>query len=98
MKTRADGDEAMKMLESDEAINVLIFDYDLPGMNGVELTRHARTLPHRRRTPVIIFTGSDIEQEAWRAGASAVLHKPHELSRLPAMVMRLLSKATTGGE
>lgn len=98
VKTRADGAEAMKVLESDEPVNVLIFDYDLPGMNGVELTRRARTLPHRRRTPVIIFTGSDIEQEAWRAGASAVLHKPHELGRLPAMVMRLLSKATTGGE
>lgn len=98
VKTRADGTEAMKILESDEVINVLIFDYDLPGMNGVELTRHARTLPHRRRTPVIIFTRSDIEQEAWRAGASAVLHKPHEMGRLPAMVMRLLSKATTGGE
>lgn len=98
VKTRADGAEAMKILEGDEVINVLIFDYDLPGMNGVELTRHARTLPHRRRTPIIIFTASDIEQDAWRAGASAVLHKPHELGRLPAMVMRLLSKATTGGE
>ena len=98
VKTRADGAEAMKILEGDEPFNVLIFDYDLPGRSGTELTRHARSLPHRRRTPIIIFTAADIEQEAWRAGASAVLHKPHELGRLPAMVMRLLSKEATGGE
>lgn len=42
VKTRADGAEAMKILEGDEAINVLIFDYDLPGRNGIELTRCAR--------------------------------------------------------
>jgi CheY-like chemotaxis protein/Flp pilus assembly protein TadD len=98
VKTRADGAEAMKILEADEPFHVLIFDYDLPGHNGIELTRHARTLRHRRRTPIIIFTASDIEQEAWRVGASAVLHKPHELGRLPSMVMRLLSKETTSGE
>jgi len=96
--TCASGAQAAAILDGDEPFNVFIFDYDLPGRNGVELVRHARTLPHRRRTPIIMLTGSDIEPEAWRAGASAVLHKPHELGRLPAMVIRLLSKATTGGE
>lgn len=98
VKTRANGAEAMKILEGNEPINVFIFDYDLPGHDGIELTRHARSLPHWRRTPIIIFTAADIEQDAWRAGASAVLHKPDELGRLPTMVMRLLSKETTGGE
>jgi CheY-like chemotaxis protein/tetratricopeptide (TPR) repeat protein len=94
VETCAGGAEAMKILDGDEPF--LIFDYDLPSRNGVELMRHARTLPHRRRTPIIMFTASDIEQDAWRAGASAVLRKPDDLGRLSEMVTRLLSKDTTG--
>jgi CheY-like chemotaxis protein len=96
VETCASGAEATKILEGDEPFNVFIFDYDLPGRNGVELTRHARTLPHRRRTPIIMFTASDIDQDAWRAGASAVLRKPEDLGRLPETVTRLLSKDATG--
>lgn len=96
VETCADGTEAMKILASDEPYNILIFGYDLPGPNGIELTRHARTLPHRRRTPIIMFSASNIEQDAWRAGASAVLRKPDEVARLPETVTRLLSKDTTG--
>ena len=92
----ADGGEAMKILASDEPYNVLIFDYDLPGHDGIELTRHARTLPHRRRTPIIMFSAGNIEQDAWRAGASAVLRKPEDVGRLSETVTRLLSKDTTG--
>lgn len=96
VETCADGAEAMKILAGDEPYNVLIFDYDLPGHNGVELTRRARALPHRRRTPIIMFSASNIEQDAWRAGASAVLRKPDEVGRLSETVTRLLSKDPTG--
>lgn len=96
VETCADGAEAMKILAGDEPYNVLIFDYDLPSHNGIELTRYARTLPHRRRTPIIMFSASNIEQDAWRAGASAVLRKPDDVGRLSETVTRLLSKDTTG--
>lgn len=95
VETCADGAEAMKILVGDEPYNVLIFDYDLPGHNGIELTRHARALPHRRRTPIIMFSAGNIEQAAWRAGASAVLRKPDDVGRLSETVTRLLSKDTT---
>jgi CheY-like chemotaxis protein len=95
VNTCASGAQATAILDGTEPYNVFIFDYDLPGRNGVELTRHARTLPHRRRTPIIMFTGSDIEQNAWRAGASAVLRKPEDLGRLSETVTRLLNKDTT---
>ena len=42
VETCADGTEVMKILAGDEPYNVLIFDYDLPGHSGVELTRRAR--------------------------------------------------------
>src|ERR1044072_7220414 len=40
----------MKILAGDEPYNVLIFDYDLPGHNGIELTCHARALPQDRKS------------------------------------------------
>jgi hypothetical protein len=46
----ADGTEAMKIIASSVPYNILSFDYSLPGHNGIELTRHARTLSHRRPT------------------------------------------------
>jgi CheY-like chemotaxis protein len=96
VETCPDGTEAMKILAGDEPYNVLIFDYDLPGHSGIELTRHARALPHRRRTPVIMFSAGNIEQAAWRVSASAVLRKPEEVGRLSETVTSLLSKDTTG--
>ena len=92
------GAEAAKILESNDRYNLFIFDYDLPGLNGIELTRRARTLRHRRRTPIIIFSASDVEPNAWRAGASAFLMKPHDVGRLSETVTRLLSKDPTGEE
>jgi CheY-like chemotaxis protein len=93
-----DGAEAAKILESNDRYDLFIFDYDLPGLNGIELTRRARALRHRRRTPIIIFSASDVEPNAWRAGASAFLTKPHDMGRLSETVTRLLSKDTTDRE
>jgi CheY-like chemotaxis protein len=92
------GAEAAKILESNDRYNLFIFDYDLPGLNGIDLTRRARALRHRRRTPIIMFSASDVEPQAWHAGASAFLMKPHDVGRLSETVTRLLSKDPTDRE
>jgi CheY-like chemotaxis protein len=91
--TCADGAEAMKILASDAPFNLVIFDYDLPGKNGIELIRYGRTLRHRRRTPFIMFSASNAESEAWRAGADAFLRKPEDVGSLAATITRLLTKS-----
>lgn len=93
VETCADGAEALKILAGKEPYSILIFDYDLPGHNGIELTHYVRTLSHRRRTPIIMFSASNIEPDAWRAGANAVLQKPQDMNRLSETVTRLLSKS-----
>ncbi len=94
----ADGVEAMRKIESKERYDLLIFDNELPGHSGIELTRRARKLPHRRRTPIIMLSGSEVEAEAWGAGANAFLMKPQEIGQLTGMVMRLLVKDATHGK
>jgi DNA-binding response OmpR family regulator len=40
---------------------ILLFAYDLPGINGLELVRRARNLAHRSRTAVGVLSASSVE-------------------------------------
>jgi CheY-like chemotaxis protein len=91
----ADGTEAMRKIESKARYHLLILDNQLPGKDGLELARRARQLPHRRRTPIIMLSASDVERDALRVGVNAFLRKPQEIKRLSATVTRLLTKNTT---
>ena len=92
----ADGAEAMRKIESKARYHLLILDNQLPGKDGLELARRARQLPHRRRTPIIMLSASDVEQDALRAGVNAFLRKPQDIRRLTAVVTRLLTKDLSG--
>src|SRR5438270_6873643 len=78
----ADGWTAMARLESSESYALLLFDNELPGVNGLELARRARSLAHRRSTPVVIVSASEVEAEALSAGADVFLRKPQDMGRL----------------
>ncbi len=91
----ADGMEAMRKIESKARYHLLILDNQLSGKDGLELVRRARQLPHRRRTPIIMLSASDVERDALRAGVNAFLRKPQDIKRLSATVTRLLTKNTT---
>jgi CheY-like chemotaxis protein/tetratricopeptide (TPR) repeat protein len=91
----ADGMDAIRKIESKARYHLLILDNQLPGKDGLELARRARQLPHRRRTPIIMLSASDVERDALRAGVNAFLRKPQDIGRLSATVMRLLTKNTT---
>lgn len=90
----ADGTEALRKIESKTRYDLLILDNQLPGTDGLEVARQARQLQHRRRTPIIMLSASEVEQEAYRAGVSAFLRKPQDIGQLPATVTRLLKKQT----
>jgi CheY-like chemotaxis protein len=92
----ADGTEAMRKIESKTRFHLLILDNALPGHDGLELARRARELPHRRRTPIIMLSASDVEQDALHAGVNAFLRKPQDIRHLTATAARLLTKDLTG--
>ena len=85
-----DGLAALTILQSTEPYALLIFDNELSGINGIELVRRARQIPHRKRTPIIMLSASDCEQEAWRAGVDAFLHKPEQMIQLTVITKRIL--------
>ena len=88
--TCADGAEARRRISGSEHYDLLLLDNQLPGVSGIELLRHARSLSHRRRTPVIVLSASDVETEAWGAGADAFLKKPDDMGAIAGTIKRLL--------
>jgi CheY-like chemotaxis protein len=85
-----DGDAALRKLTSDERVDLLLLDNELPGVNGLDLVRRTRKMTHRRRTPIVMLSGNDCETEAWRAGVDAFLKKPAQVNELPSTIARLL--------
>ncbi|HEX8131237.1 MAG TPA: response regulator [Pyrinomonadaceae bacterium] len=92
-----DGAAALKKLEADEPYDLIILDVQLPGESGLSLVQRARQLAHRRRTPIILFTGSLRHDEALAAGADAFLNKPTGLKDLISTCNSLLNRNSGNG-
>lgn len=85
-----DGITALAKINSNEHYDLITLDNDLPGVSGLELLKHARSLSHRQQVPIIMCSASDIEREAWRAGANAFLRKPEDMNAIAETVASLL--------
>lgn len=85
-----DGDAALRGLESHAQYDLIITENDLPGASGLELIRSARTLTHRRHTPIIMFSSGPHREESRRAGANEFLNKPEGIYTVGETVALLL--------
>jgi CheY-like chemotaxis protein len=85
-----DGDSALRKLTSDERVDLLLVDNELPGLSGLDLVKRVRKMTHRRRLPIVMLSGNDCETDAWRAGVDAFLKKPDQVNELPSTISRLL--------
>ena len=96
--TAADAEEALELLK-DFRPKLILMDIQLPGMDGLQLTRLLKADPATRDIIVIALTayamkGDDLKVLA--AGCDAYVTKPIDLDSLPALVANhLASKVTT---
>jgi DNA-binding NtrC family response regulator len=77
--------DALSALDAYRArgFDIVLTDMAMPGMNGIQLLRELRAYDPEAR--VLIFTGQalpNLIEEATRAGALSVLHKPFELEEV----------------
>jgi CheY-like chemotaxis protein len=93
VETCADGPQALKRITGDAHYDLLLLEYDLPGLNGIELLQEARALAHRRGILVIVLSGAPVEQAVMRAGSDAFLRKPEGISLVVEAISKLLSSA-----
>jgi CheY-like chemotaxis protein len=91
--TASDGAEAAGVLAG-ERVDLLITDYDMPRMNGLDLIRWSQArLPH---VPTVLITGHDPETvmgEGWKGGALRILVKPFTEEHLLLLVGELCGAA-----
>jgi CheY-like chemotaxis protein len=83
----------LKKLISRARYDLLLLNHELPGLNGVQLTKHARKLAHRREIRIIIFSASLDEMAGCEAGADVCLRKPEDTSAVAKTVARLVESA-----
>jgi len=88
-----DGLAALREIESRTHYDLFLLDNELPRLDGWQLIKHARTLPHRQQTPIILMSARDRTTLAQQIGADAFLQKPEGIPRLVAMITALLNQA-----
>lgn len=87
-----DGEEALKMMMSSPA-HIVVSDYNMPKLNGLQLLQAIRTYPATRITPFILLTGSgdrEVLQKAVKLGVNNYLPKPVQ----PAALQKAIQAVT----
>ena len=95
VQTCADGNAGLEHITGPAHYDFLLFDCDVPGINGLELVHRARRLIHRARTPIGVLSANPVEAEAREAGADVFLRKPQDIVSIVETITRLLSQRQT---
>ena len=91
-----DGFEACDQIDGSGAYDIYFVDWQMPGMDGIELTRRIKARSGDRPSVVIMITALDWEQikdEAYSAGVDKCLLKP----LLPSMVIDCMNECLGSG-
>jgi len=84
--------EALEYAQNHEP-DLLITDFRMPEMDGIELIKHFRLIPYYREIPIIMLTGeqdAEIRRKAIEFGASDFLNKPADPIEFSSRVRNLL--------
>ncbi|HEX8549756.1 MAG TPA: response regulator [Cytophagaceae bacterium] len=87
-------EEALQLIVR-ENFDLIISDMQMPGMDGLTLTKKIKELPDRKNIPVILLTsmGDQIHRGAHRNLFASILNKPTKQSILIDKVIELLKLA-----
>lgn len=92
--TGMDDPEAAMRAAAEEAFDLVLVDYVMPGMNGVEFIAALRATPGYAAVPVVMITADldrKVKIDAIDAGATDFLHKPIDPVELKARTRNLLA-------
>jgi two-component system, OmpR family, phosphate regulon response regulator PhoB len=94
--TSKSGDDAVHAVR-DERPDLVILDWMLPGLSGIEICRQIRASLDTRALPIIMLTARGEEADRLRGlqtGADDYMVKPFSVAELLARVQALLRRAT----
>ena len=91
------GKEAMKFLEDDDSISLVILDLMLPDMSGLDICRHIRATNNLKDILVIMVTakGEEVDRVVgFEVGADDYVVKPYSVRELLLRVGRMLKRSS----
>ena len=94
----SDGEEGLLRLK-EKAPDVVILDWMLPKISGIEICRQIRSMPETRNIPIIMLTARSEEADRIRGletGADDYLTKPFSTKELIARVKAVLRRVRPG--
>lgn len=94
--TVPDAATALLQLQATESVDLLVVDWDLPDLSGLELLRRLRK--HNFRQPVLMLTGHDeVDRKvlALESGADDYMVKPFSFDELQARIQALIRRSSS---
>jgi two-component system phosphate regulon response regulator PhoB len=94
--TAASGDEATELMR-ESLPDLILLDWMLPGLSGIELCRRWRAKEETARIPIIMITARGEEEERIRGlatGADDYVVKPFSVPELQARIQALLRRSS----
>ena len=94
--TVPDAATALLQLQATESVELLVVDWDLPDLSGLELLRRLRK--HNFQQPVLMLTGHDeVDRKvlALESGADDYMVKPFSFDELQARIQALLRRSSS---
>lgn len=86
---------------ADARPDLLLLDWMMPGVSGIELARELKNNPTTRDIPIIMLTARAEEEDKVRGlniGCDDYVSKPFSFPELIARIQAVLRRATPGGE
>ncbi|MBX2975267.1 MAG: response regulator [Ignavibacteriaceae bacterium] len=83
--------EVLKILTEEMKVDLLLIDYNMPGMNGLDCIKQIRKL--KFTFPIILSSGSlQIEEntDLFNTGVTAVLSKPYDFESMLSLINKLI--------
>ena len=93
VRVAADAEEAVRILETCHP-DIILMDVQLPGMDGLELTRRLKADPRTRDIHIIAVTSNAMrgdEARAMEAGCDGCVTKPIDTLALAQLLARTLA-------
>lgn len=90
--TASDGNEALKLLSANE-VSIIVSDWMMSGMDGLELCRRVRQDPAMNHIPFVMLTAKTDDAakvQGTNEGADVYVEKPFSVDYLKAVVKNLL--------
>jgi len=87
------GAEALSYFDG-RTIDLMVSDFNMPGMTGAQLVRNVKSIGGYQNLPVIILStekGDKVRQEARDAGAYGWMTKPMDIEKFLKIVKNILN-------